>query len=164
MLVSLFKSGRSNARYGSSSSPTLARIVSSQSLIDSSTCSISTSWAKSLAARLRANSNTCWVTFDVTKGLPSRSPPIQELNFTGAASSGRARSYFASNLVLNSRTKSGTASHSEFSITEKPQRASSTGVGRTVRISSVCQAWATKSEIRVRILSRSMSVKLVWCI
>ena len=84
--------------------------------------------------------STSLVTVAVTNGLPSRSPPIHEVNLIGEASSGSEMPKPSSNVLSSSRTYCGTASHKLFSITAKPHLASSTGVGRFLRISFVCQA------------------------
>jgi phosphoenolpyruvate carboxylase len=108
----------------------------------------------------------------VTLGLPSRSPPIHEVNCTGTKSTG-SRKYrptpideakwgfavvenslwegvpaFLRELNEQVRRKAGTPSHKLFSTTAKPHLASSIGVGRYLRISSVCQARAGRRSLR----------------
>ncbi|MNH01404.1 hypothetical protein D3C79_606240 [compost metagenome] len=114
------------------------------------------------AAIQRASSRTSRVTAAVTLGLPSRSPPIHEAKRIGAASSGRRRPVASSRALSTLRKWLGMACHSECSITAKPHLASSTGVGRVRRISSVCQASAISRRRRSRTCSRSPGVRSRW--
>ena len=91
----------------------------------------------------RDNHNTSWVTLWVTFGLPSRSPPIQEAKRTGAIFKGSAFSQLSFTKTFNSRMNLGIAFQSVCSIVVKPHFASSIGVGRCWRISSVCHAEQT---------------------
>ncbi|MNV53048.1 hypothetical protein D3C71_1451720 [compost metagenome] len=108
--------------------------------MDSSAVSCSTSLRCRSAAIQRASSKASRVTSAVTLGLPSRSPPIQEAKRIGAAVGGRRFPVAEKSAASTLRSNFGKACHSEFSMTAKPHFASSTGVGRWRRISSVCQA------------------------
>ena len=156
------RSGLSSVRYGSGCSPTAARSSALASCMDSSTCSRSMSRRCRSAAIQRASSSTWRLTSAVTFGLPSRSPPIQEAKRTGTASSGRRWPQWASRASSRSRNMSGTARHRECSMTAKPHLASSSGVGRWRRISSVCQASAIRRRRRSRLAARSRSVRSSW--
>ncbi len=80
----------------------------------------------------------------------------------GAASSGRRRPVASNNALSTLRRWLGMACHRECSITANPHLASSTGVGRVRRISSVCQASAISRRSRSRTCSRSPQVKSRW--
>ncbi|MNN44321.1 hypothetical protein D3C81_1586060 [compost metagenome] len=125
--------------------------------MDSSLASRSISLRYRSAAIQRASSSTSRVAAAVTLGLPSRSPPIQEAKRIGIAFGGRRLPVAMNSASSTSRSNSGKARHSEFSMTAKPHLASSTGVGRWRRISPVCQAPAMISRRRREISPRSVS-------
>ena len=95
---------------------------------------------RATAAVQRAIRHARRVTSGVTFGLPSRSPPIQEPNRMGAASSGRPRPVACRSArssepqVLRQRVPDGLLEHRER------RRTSSSGDGRSRRTSSVSHA------------------------
>ncbi|VFT46293.1 Uncharacterised protein [Pseudomonas aeruginosa] len=130
--------------------------------MDSSAASRSISRRYRSAAIQRASSRTSRVTLAVTLGLPSRSPPIQDAKRSGAAVSGRRSPVLRRSTSSTCRRTFGKACQRECSITAKPHFASSTGVGRTLRISSVCQASATSRCRRCWMRLRSSGSRSAW--
>mmetsp|Transcript_31582 Transcript_31582/g.80543 ORF Transcript_31582/g.80543 Transcript_31582/m.80543 type:complete len:475 (+) Transcript_31582:2571-3995(+) len=111
--------------------------------MDSSKRSASTSRRYMSDAIQRARHTTCCVILDVTLGLPSRSPPIQEPKRKGCADSGRSRPVAFLSAALSRRRYCGTAAHSDCSTMCSPPRASSTGEGFCRLSSSVCHSPVT---------------------
>ncbi|MNN10389.1 hypothetical protein D3C81_1233110 [compost metagenome] len=130
--------------------------------MDRSPASPSTSRRYRSAAIQRASRRTSRVIAAVTLGLPSRSPPIQEAKRIGAAVSGRRWPVCCCRPWSTRRRKFGTACQSECSMTAKPHFASSTGVGRVRRISSVCQASAISWRRRICTCWRSSGNRSAW--
>ena len=127
-----------------------ARVASLASRTESSSASASSSGTYSAAARRRCAATTSRVTRAVTFGLPSRSPPIQLANTTGALSSGSARPHCARTTLSRRRTKPGTADQSDVSSTCRPSRASFCGVGLARRSSSLDHMPATSRRSAAR--------------
>ena len=100
----------------------------------------------------------------VTFGLPSRSPPIHEAKRTGATCKGRRCPQCSITMSSSSRMNFGTAFHKVCSIVVKPHFASSTGVGRCWRISSVCHAEQISCFKSSRTVWRSRGVSFCWSI
>ena len=112
---------------------------------DNSSYSVAMSFSSRVQACHCASSKTSRVTLAVTLGLPSRSPPIQLDILIGLQLGGGMGRAYRSQISSTTLRNWGTASHKEFSITANAQRASSMGVGRSDRNSSVCQIWEISS-------------------
>mmetsp|Transcript_93708 Transcript_93708/g.242589 ORF Transcript_93708/g.242589 Transcript_93708/m.242589 type:complete len:211 (+) Transcript_93708:1696-2328(+) len=117
--------------YGSDapSAPGSARTACVHSCTLSSTRKAFNSRKYRSAAWRRCMATTSRVILDVTLGLPSRSPPIQDAKTIGVASKGKRCWHFAPNTESNRRKKPGTASHKDVCTTARPSLASSWGVG-----------------------------------
>mmetsp|Transcript_22955 Transcript_22955/g.49669 ORF Transcript_22955/g.49669 Transcript_22955/m.49669 type:complete len:217 (+) Transcript_22955:2018-2668(+) len=100
-----------------------------------------TSASNNRAALMRFVKQTSLVTFGVTFGFPSRSPPIQLANLNGLAVNGNPYSPPMVDFISASslRKKLGNTSHNTVSMTSVPRSASSCGEGLTRDTSSVCQ-------------------------
>mmetsp|Transcript_93707 Transcript_93707/g.242582 ORF Transcript_93707/g.242582 Transcript_93707/m.242582 type:complete len:229 (+) Transcript_93707:1696-2382(+) len=119
------------ALYGSdaSSAPGSARTAGVHSCTLSDQRKVLNSRKYKRAAWRRCMATTSRVIFEVTLGLPSRSPPIQDAKTIGVASKGKRCWHFAPNTESNRRKKPGTASHKDVCTTARPSLASSWGVG-----------------------------------
>ena len=156
---------RKYSRYGSAwKCPKASANSGLHCWMESSQRRFSISRKYSSAAFQRDNHNTSWVTLWVTLGLPSRSPPIQEAKRTGAMFSGRLCPQCSCTMLSNSRMNLGTAFHRVCSMVVKPHLASSTGVGRCWRISSVCQAELISCFKSAKTAWRSRGVSFCWSI
>ena len=111
------------------------------------------------AASQRASNKTSSVTLAVTLGLPSRSPPIHDERRIGALSSGKRFPVCCTICSSRSRKNSGKACHRVLSIVANPHFASSTGVGRFRRISSVCQPAIMRRRKRLSCVCCSLGVR-----
>ena len=128
--------------------PTRAPQLVAASFIDSSSRSASTSRRYRLAPATARAGTTVSVTAAVTRGC--RRDRRQSTSRSGAASVERqARPVCLTSAASSTRRKRGNASHSVCSKTTMPERASSTGDGRSRRTSLVSHAAAISMPQRV---------------